>query len=87
MFDHLTHLTNIRLDRHFRMTNLFRGAALRFVGLFSQRSSRMRQFLEALEEAAVQLDRMKMGASISSVAGSSVGFAGRRVHRGPGLAP
>ncbi|KAG5832546.1 hypothetical protein ANANG_G00292290 [Anguilla anguilla] len=76
MFDHLTHLTNIRLDRHFRMAYLFKGAALRFVGLLSQRSSRMRQFLEALEEAAVQLDRMKMGASISSVAGSSVGFVG-----------
>ncbi|KAJ8251555.1 hypothetical protein GJAV_G00222600 [Gymnothorax javanicus] len=76
MFDHLTHLTNIRLDRHFRMTYLFRGNTLRFIGLFSQRSSRMRQFLEALEEGAVQLDRMKMGASISSVAGSTVGFAG-----------
>ncbi|KAJ8345770.1 hypothetical protein SKAU_G00299630 [Synaphobranchus kaupii] len=76
MFDHLTQLTNIRLDQHFRMTFLFRGDALRFIGLFSQRSSRMRQFLEALEEGAVQLDRMKMGASISSVAGSTVGFAG-----------
>ncbi|XP_061080652.1 apolipoprotein L3-like [Conger conger] len=65
-----------RLDRHFRMTYLFRGSAQRFIGLFSQRCSRMQQFLEALEEGAVQLDRMKMGASISSVAGSSVGFVG-----------
>ncbi|KAJ8345771.1 hypothetical protein SKAU_G00299640 [Synaphobranchus kaupii] len=65
-----------RLDQHFKMTFLFRGDTLRFIGLFSQRSSRMRQFLEALEEGAVQLDRMKMGSSISSVAGSTVGFAG-----------
>ncbi|KAJ8345767.1 hypothetical protein SKAU_G00299600 [Synaphobranchus kaupii] len=65
-----------RLDRHFRKTFLFRGAALQFIGLFSQRSSRMCQFLEALEEGAVQLDRMKMGASISSVAGSSVSIVG-----------
>ncbi|XP_061080683.1 apolipoprotein L3-like [Conger conger] len=66
----------IRSDRHFRMTYLFRGSAQRFIGLFSQRCSRMQQFLDALEEEAVQLDRMKMGASISSVAGSSVGFVG-----------
>ncbi|KAJ8254408.1 hypothetical protein COCON_G00210200 [Conger conger] len=76
MIDHLNLLSNIRLDRHFRRTYLFRGTALRFIGLFSQRCSRMQQFLDALEEAAVQLDRMKMGASISSVAGSSVGLAG-----------
>ncbi|XP_061080661.1 apolipoprotein L5-like [Conger conger] len=66
----------IRLDRHFRMTYLFRGSAQRFIGLFSQRCSRMKQFLVDLEEEAVQLDRMKMGASISSVAGSSVGLVG-----------
>ncbi|KAL0197859.1 hypothetical protein M9458_006399, partial [Cirrhinus mrigala] len=36
----------------------------------------MEQFLSDLEESAVQLDRMKMGASISTVAGSSVGIAG-----------
>ncbi|KAJ8386107.1 hypothetical protein AAFF_G00177010 [Aldrovandia affinis] len=76
MLDHLNQLTNIRMDPHFRMTFLFRGAALRFIGLFSQRSSRMREFLEALEEGAVQLDRMKMGVNISSVAGSTVGLAG-----------
>ncbi|KAJ8251556.1 hypothetical protein GJAV_G00222610 [Gymnothorax javanicus] len=76
MTDHLNLLTNIRLDRHFRMTYLFRGNSLRFIGLLSQRSSRMRHFLEALEDGAVHLDKMKMGASISSVAGSTVGFAG-----------
>ncbi|XP_061080647.1 apolipoprotein L3-like [Conger conger] len=36
----------------------------------------MQQFLVALEEEAVKLDRMKMGASISSVAGSSVSLVG-----------
>ncbi|KAG7460104.1 hypothetical protein MATL_G00217720 [Megalops atlanticus] len=36
----------------------------------------MHKFLGALEERAVQLDRMKTGASISSVAGSTVGLAG-----------
>ncbi|XP_061080663.1 uncharacterized protein LOC133114974 [Conger conger] len=76
MYEHLTHLRSIRLDRHFRMTYLFRGSAQRFIGLFSLRCSRMQQFLVALEEGAVQLDRMKMGAGISSVAGSSVGFVG-----------
>ncbi|XP_061080689.1 uncharacterized protein LOC133115007 [Conger conger] len=76
MYEHLTHLRSIRLDRHFRMTYLFRGSAQRFIGLFSQRCSRMQQFLVDLVERAVKLDRMKMGASISSVAGSSVGFAG-----------
>ncbi|XP_061080640.1 uncharacterized protein LOC133114956 [Conger conger] len=76
MYEHLTHLRSIRLDQHFRMTYLFRGSAQRFIGLFSLRRSRMQQFLVALEEEAVQLDRMKMGASISRVAGSSVGFAG-----------
>ncbi len=36
----------------------------------------MERFLSDLEENAVQLDRMKKGASISTVAGSSVGLAG-----------
>ncbi|XP_061080687.1 uncharacterized protein LOC133115005 [Conger conger] len=64
-----------RLDRNFRMTYLFRGSA-QFIGLFSLRCSRMQQYLVALEEEAVKLDRMKMGASISSVVGSSVSLVG-----------
>ncbi|KAM9434115.1 uncharacterized protein Hap1MRO34_002764 [Clarias gariepinus] len=36
----------------------------------------MFQFLSDLEEAAVQLDKMKKGSDISTVAGSSVGIAG-----------
>uniref|UniRef100_A0A3P9J0M6 Si:ch73-233k15.2 n=1 Tax=Oryzias latipes TaxID=8090 RepID=A0A3P9J0M6_ORYLA len=40
------------------------------------RQPRMLQFLNELEENAVQLDRMSKGAKISSVAGSSVGAVG-----------
>lgn len=64
------------MDQNLRLTFLFQGAAQRFIGLFSQRRPRMEQFLTELEENAVQLDRMKLGAKISSVAGSSVGAAG-----------
>lgn len=59
-----------------RLTFLFKEAALSFIGLFSQRYARMLQFLSDLEENARQLDSMKLGASISSVAGSTVGVAG-----------
>ncbi|XP_016340537.1 apolipoprotein L domain-containing protein 1-like [Sinocyclocheilus anshuiensis] len=64
------------MDQHTRLTFIFQEHAQRFIGVFSQRRSRMEQFLSDLEESAVQLDRMKMGASISTVAGSSVGIAG-----------
>ncbi|XP_062841140.1 uncharacterized protein LOC134300350 [Trichomycterus rosablanca] len=74
--DHLTQLNKIRADESLRLTFLFDKEAQRFIGLFSQRSSRMFQFLSDLEETAVQLDRMKMGSNISTVAGSSVGIAG-----------
>ncbi|KAK6311986.1 hypothetical protein J4Q44_G00176500 [Coregonus suidteri] len=64
------------MDQHLRLTFLFQEAAQCFIGRFSQRRPRMEQFLTKLEESAVQLDRMKLGAKISSVAGSSVGVAG-----------
>ncbi|XP_051994415.1 uncharacterized protein LOC127652340 [Xyrauchen texanus] len=76
MLDHLKKLWEIRMDQHTRLTFMFQKNALNFIGLFSQRHSRMEQFLSDLEGNAVQLDRMKMGASISTVAGSSVGLAG-----------
>lgn len=47
-----------------------------FTEKFSERSPRMLQFLDDLEVAAVQLDKMAKGAKISSVAGSSVGLVG-----------
>ncbi|XP_038841284.1 uncharacterized protein LOC120040102 [Salvelinus namaycush] len=76
MLDHLNQLSDIRMDQNLRLTFLFQGAAQRFIGQFSQRRPRMEQFLTELEESAVQLDRMKLGAKISSVAGSSVGVVG-----------
>ncbi|KAI3359517.1 hypothetical protein L3Q82_013909 [Scortum barcoo] len=47
-----------------------------FIREFSERQPRMLQFLNDLEETAVQLDSMNKGAKISSVAGSSVGAVG-----------
>ncbi|RXN02522.1 apolipo L4-like protein [Labeo rohita] len=76
MLDHLKQLCKIRMDQHTRMAFIFQEHAQHFIGVFSQRHSRMEQFLSDLEESAVQLDRMKKGASISTVAGSSVGIAG-----------
>nr|XP_046159488.1 uncharacterized protein LOC123998565 [Oncorhynchus gorbuscha] len=76
MLQHLNQLSEIRMDPQVRLTFLFKEAAQRFIGRFSQRRPRMEQFLTQLEENAVQLDRMKLGAKISSVAGSSVGTAG-----------
>ncbi|XP_061080974.1 uncharacterized protein LOC133115200 [Conger conger] len=76
MFDHLTELRRIRLDQHFRMTYLSRGSAQQFIDQFSQSFSKMQQFLEALEKEAVQLDRMKMGASIFRILCSVLGFVG-----------
>lgn len=76
MLNHLKQLCKIRMDLDTRLSLIFQEHALHFIGVFSQRRSRMEQFLSDLEESAVQLDRMKMGASISTVAGSSVGIAG-----------
>ncbi|XP_030623939.1 apolipoprotein L2-like [Chanos chanos] len=76
MIDHLKQLNQIRMDQDFRITLLFQEKALNFIGLFNQRYERMLKFLSELEESAEQLDKMKKGASISSVAGSSVGVAG-----------
>ncbi|KAK3519976.1 hypothetical protein QTP70_009633 [Hemibagrus guttatus] len=64
------------MDESFRLTFLFDMKAQDFIKLFSERHSRMLQFLSDLDEAAVQLDKMKLGSNISTVAGSSVGIAG-----------
>ncbi|XP_073670218.1 uncharacterized protein [Paramisgurnus dabryanus] len=76
MFNNLNQLRQIRNDQNTRLMFLFRENALNFIGLYSQRHSEVKQFLSDLEESAVQLDRMKKGASISTVTGSSVGIAG-----------
>ncbi|XP_053346757.1 apolipoprotein L3-like isoform X3 [Clarias gariepinus] len=64
------------MDESFRLTFLFGVKAQDFIKVFSECHSRMFQFLSDLEEAAVQLDKMKKGSNISTVAGSSVGIAG-----------
>ncbi|XP_077058308.1 uncharacterized protein LOC143710943 isoform X2 [Siphateles boraxobius] len=76
MLDHLKQLCKIRMDQHTKLALIFQEYALQFIGLFSDCHSRMEKCLSDLEESAVQLDRMKLGASISSVTGSSVGIVG-----------
>ncbi|KAL6476142.1 hypothetical protein MHYP_G00146410 [Metynnis hypsauchen] len=74
--DHLSQLTEIRVDESFRMSFLFHEEGQEFIDTYSECRSRMFLFLADLEETAVQLDKMKMGSSISTVAGSSVGAVG-----------
>ncbi|KAM4530694.1 uncharacterized protein PAE49_023110 [Odontesthes bonariensis] len=77
MFDHINQLDEIRTDPHFRMVFLFQEESCSdFIKEFDERQPRMLEFLNQLEENAVQLDRMNKGAKISSVAGSSVGAVG-----------
>uniref|UniRef100_A0A8C7F8A3 Uncharacterized protein n=1 Tax=Oncorhynchus kisutch TaxID=8019 RepID=A0A8C7F8A3_ONCKI len=76
IFNHLCHLSDIRVDQHLRLTFLFQDSALRFIGLFSQCHSRMLDFIKELERRAVKLEEMKKGGYISSVAGSAVGVTG-----------
>ncbi|KAK3513758.1 hypothetical protein QTP70_028712 [Hemibagrus guttatus] len=76
LHDHLLQLTKIRMDESFRLTFLFDVKAQDFIKLFSECHPRMLQFLSGLDEAADQLDKMKFGSNISTVAGSSVGITG-----------
>ncbi|XP_032392950.1 uncharacterized protein apol isoform X2 [Etheostoma spectabile] len=77
MLHHINQLDEIRMNQSFRTVFLFQDEPCsNFIDMFSERRSRMLQFLTDLEENAVQLDRMNTGAKISSVAGSSVGAVG-----------
>ncbi|XP_029945429.1 apolipoprotein L2-like [Salarias fasciatus] len=77
MLDHINQLVEIRNDPHFRMAFLFQQKpGEHFITEFKNRQPGMLTFLKELEETAVQLDRMNMGARISAVAGSSVGVVG-----------
>uniref|UniRef100_A0A8C6USQ1 Si:ch73-233k15.2 n=2 Tax=Neogobius melanostomus TaxID=47308 RepID=A0A8C6USQ1_9GOBI len=77
MLDSINLLQELRQDEAFRMVFLFQGEyCCSFIERFSEGEPRMQQFLSELEDSAVQLDRMNMGARISSVAGSSVGAVG-----------
>ncbi|KAK7929810.1 hypothetical protein WMY93_006205 [Mugilogobius chulae] len=70
----ITSLREIRQDKPFRTAFLFQDQYLRFTEEFSEKKQKMLKFLEDLEDCAVQLDRMKTGAQISNVVGSSVGL-------------
>lgn len=72
----LSFLLLSRMDQHTRLTFIFQKHAQLFIDVFNPRCSRMKQFLSDLEESAVQLDRMKMGATISSVVGRSFEITG-----------
>ncbi|KAB5554306.1 hypothetical protein PHYPO_G00048820 [Pangasianodon hypophthalmus] len=76
LYYHLLQLTEVRMDESFRLTFLFGANSQHFINLFSERRPRMLQYLSDLEKAAVQLDKMKKGSNISTVAGSSVGATG-----------
>ncbi|XP_030592189.1 uncharacterized protein LOC115784926 [Archocentrus centrarchus] len=77
MLDHMNLLDEIRMNECFRTVFLFQEELCHgFISEFDERQPRMLQFLNELEETAVQLDRMSKGAKISSVAGSSVGAVG-----------
>uniref|UniRef100_A0A667ZKE8 Apolipoprotein L n=1 Tax=Myripristis murdjan TaxID=586833 RepID=A0A667ZKE8_9TELE len=77
MLCHVRQLIDIRMDQHFRLVFLFQEMSCsKFISKFRDQKSGMLKFLSDLEETAVQLDRMKKGANISSVAGSSVGAVG-----------
>ncbi|XP_066498801.1 uncharacterized protein [Hoplias malabaricus] len=69
-------LSKIRMDKCFRLMFLFNGRAQDFIETYSGCRSEMFQFLSDFEGTAVQLDKMKKGSSISTVAGSSVGITG-----------
>ncbi|XP_067089285.1 uncharacterized protein [Osmerus mordax] len=76
MLVHLKYLSDVRTNQDFRLVFLFQEEAENFIKLFIQSKPRMLQFLSDLEGSAVQLDNMKRGAQISTVAGSSVGAVG-----------
>lgn len=67
----------IRMDSDFRTVFMFQEVPCsRFSSEFNERKPRMLEFLDILEECAVQLDRMSKGAKIARVASSTVGAVG-----------
>ncbi|XP_014913904.1 uncharacterized protein LOC106963488 [Poecilia latipinna] len=77
MTDQVKQLDKIRMDDDFRMMFLFQRINYSiFVKKYNDELPEMLQFLDQIEQCAVQLDRMNKGAKISSVAGSSVGVVG-----------
>uniref|UniRef100_A0A667YRX2 Uncharacterized protein n=1 Tax=Myripristis murdjan TaxID=586833 RepID=A0A667YRX2_9TELE len=64
-------------ETHFRLVFLFQDVSCsEFIREYSERKPTILQFLSDLEETAVKLDEMKLGADISGVTSSSVGAVG-----------
>ncbi|XP_029913795.1 uncharacterized protein LOC115363657 [Myripristis murdjan] len=77
MLGHIRQLVSIRMDQHFRLVFLFQDVPCsEFISEYSERKPRILRFLSDLEETAVKLDEMKLGADISGVTSSSVGAVG-----------
>ncbi|XP_008414793.1 apolipoprotein L4-like [Poecilia reticulata] len=77
MTDQVKQLDKIRMDDDFRMMFLFQRINYSiFVNKYNDELPEMLQFLDEIEQCAVQLDRMNKGAKISSVTGSSVAAVG-----------
>ncbi|PWA14581.1 hypothetical protein CCH79_00021034, partial [Gambusia affinis] len=77
MTDQVKQLDKIRMDDDFRMMFLFQRISYsEFIKKYNDELPEMLQFLDQIEQCAVQLDRMNKGAKISSVTGSSLGAVG-----------
>ncbi|XP_032442584.1 apolipoprotein L4-like [Xiphophorus hellerii] len=77
MTDQVKQLDKIRMDDDFRMMFLFQRINYsNFVKKYKDELPEMLQFLDEIEQCAVQLDSVNKGAKISSVTGSSLGAVG-----------
>ncbi|XP_014855644.1 PREDICTED: uncharacterized protein LOC106925702 [Poecilia mexicana] len=77
MTDQIKLLDKIRMDEDFRMEFLFQDvSSAGFISIFKEQQPKLLQFLDDVEQCAVQLEKMNKGAKISSITSSSVGAAG-----------
>nr|XP_023666324.1 uncharacterized protein LOC111843193 [Paramormyrops kingsleyae] len=75
MSNHVNDLSKIRANEDFRLTFMFgdEEKSLKFIDVLSEQKPKILGSLTQMEACAVQLDKMKKGADISGVAGSTVG--------------
>ncbi|XP_048847126.1 uncharacterized protein apol isoform X2 [Brienomyrus brachyistius] len=75
MSNHVNNLSKIWANEDFRLAFMFGNEenCLKFIDLLNQQKPKILGSLAEMEACAVQLDKMKKGADISSVAGSTVG--------------
>ncbi|XP_072560668.1 uncharacterized protein apol [Paramormyrops kingsleyae] len=75
MSNHVNNLSKIRANEDFRLTYMFgdEEKSLKFIDVLSEQKPKILGSLTQMEACAVQLDKMKKGADISGVAGSTVG--------------